>query len=271
MQNPSTKNFDQALAANSDTVYGGFQFEHTFDMETQAASDEQVQAETTPHRLTQMATAGAGTPTSTEDFAMNLSTLRQQYTAFVAQASVLGSSDKQAAAALVCARHAAAYLVEPFADVPVEVRCALIREGFQRSGDHPQVDEFWTLLSNLLCAYQRQTVDSGWTPAPGFLPEDDALLSLPVWLTDEGRYVSDLLVFMTPWDTEEDIHLYVDPAMDRARKAFGDEFGGIRLVPPLSSYLTRWYHPDGTWEMWFEDVPNFYDLLDEALSEAAES
>lgn len=270
MQNISQIHQNEALAATPDTVYAPTKFEHMFGTTSKAAKDEQqVQAETTPHPLTKMALAGAGNPTSTEDLPMTLSMLKQQYTDVITgDPSLLNSGDERAAAALVCARHALAHLTEPFNDLTVDDRYDIICEWFQCPNDDPRIEEFWTLLSNLLYGYAGHMMDTDWASVPGLVSDDDPLIAMPVWRTDLGHYGSDLLVFMTPWDSDEDIWSHLGPVMRAACDQFGDRFIGIRVVPPLARYLTRWYYPDGSWEAWYEDVPNFRDLIDEALAEA---
>lgn len=245
-----------------------------FDTTSEAATDEQqVQAETTPHRLTQMALAGAGNPTSTKGLLVTLALLKQNCSLIASNPDVLASSEERGIAALVCARHVMAHLAEPFADLIVDYRYEIICEWFQWANDDARVEEFWTLLSNLLYGYAGHlSSDFGWRRAAGLIPEDDPHFSMPVWRTETGRYVCDLLAFLTPFDSDESIReRHVDQALALGHAEFGDAFGGVQVVPPLSSHLTRWYHPDGTWEMWSEDVPNFHDLLDEALSEMAQS
>lgn len=268
MQNPNTIHANQALAADTDTVYAPSRFEHMFDMTGKAARDEQqVQAETTPHPLTKMALAGAGNPTSTEDLPMTLSMLKQQYTDVItSNPSLLNSEDERATAALLCARHALAHLTEPFDDLSVDDRYDIIFEWFHCTGGDTRTEEFWTLLSNLLYRYAGHMMHTDWQPEAGFVTDEDALVAMPVWRTESGYYGSDLLVFMTPWDTDEDIWSQVGPAMRSACEEFGDRFIGIRVVPPLARYLTRHYYPDGSWEPWYGDVPSLTDLIDEALA-----
>lgn len=266
MQNLNT-NLIPALAAVPDAVYAPITFEHLFDSGMGESSDEQVQAETSPHPLTDMALAGAGNPTSTEDLPMTLSVLKQQYTAIINDdPSLLDSTSEQAAAALLCARHAAAHLAEPFADLTVNDHYDIIFEWFHCTGGDTRAEEFWTLLSNFLYGYAEVSMETGWLAVPGHVPDDDSTWSMPAYRTDTGYYVCDLLVFMTPWDTDEDIWSVVGPAMRSACEEFGDRFIGIRVVPPLARYLTRHYYPDGSWEPWYGDVPSLTDLIDEALA-----
>ena len=245
MQNPNTTDSNQALAANSDTVYGISKFEHMFETDIEAASDEQVQAETTPHRLTQMATAGAGNPTSAEDFAMTLSTLRQQYRNLLADQNLNNLDVDLSSLALVCAQHAITHLAHTFTRLSVDDRYDLVWEWFQCDRDD-QAREFWNVLANILHRYAGHWVSSDWEPMVGIFVEDGAL-SMPVWQTDAGDHILDLLVFLTPWDPEDAVEQAVREAMSHAHSAYGFNVIGVRLIPVFSAYLSRWYFPDLSW------------------------
>lgn len=269
MQNPDTIHPNLALAASRTAAYASNTFEHLFDMTGEVETDErQGQAETNPYPLTRMALAGAGNPVHTEDLIVTLMLLKQQFTAVASCPSVLESQDERADAALACARHALAHLAAPFDDLSVDDRCDIISEWFSWSKSEPGTEKFWMLLTNMLYRYVEHMMDLGWQPEPGFTPTDNPFIAMPVWRTESGYSGCDLLVSMSPWNTDEDIWAEVGPAMQAACAVFGGRFLGIRVVPPLTRYLTRWYYPDGSWEHWYEDVPNFRDLLDEALAEA---
>lgn len=245
MQNPNTKNFDQALAADSDTVYGGTKFEHVFDKSSEAASDEQVQAETTPHRLTQMAMAGADTSTSTEGLAMTLSSLREQYHSLLTHQYLSRLDVDLTSLALVCAQHAVTHLAHVFTHLSVDDRYDLIWKSFQCARDDDS-REFWNVLANILHRYAGHWVSSEWEPAAGIFGEETAL-SMPVWRTEAGDHVLDLLVFMTPWDADEVVEQAVREAVSHVLPTFGLNVIGVRLIPVFSAHLSRWYFPDMSW------------------------
>ena len=125
---------------------------------------------------------------------------------------------------------------------------------------------FWSALTGLLFMYFGRFGEPDWEPLPGIYLEDEPAYSMPAWRTDDDVVVCDLLVQMTPWDSDADIWNHIAPALHLAHEEFGDRLAGLRVVPPMAGYLARWYFIDGSWVPWYDNVSTLDDLVNDALA-----
>lgn len=266
MQNPEMTIANQALAASADSVYAATTFEHLFDITGEKAGTDGAlgEAETKPHSLTVLSGTGAA-PIAPQEGLVNVISFFQRHYA-VTLSAVLADGyrapEHLTALALVCAREVASAMTVDFLHVDDETRFALIKQFTPNITSCSEEQHFWSVFTALLFAYFDEFSEPGWEPEPSAWTFDDGDYAMTVWRTLGNKVVCDLLVVMTPWDTNQDVWNHVAPAMRLAREEFGDRLAGIRVIPPLSAYLSRWYHPDGTWEPLYEGVPTFDDLDD---------
>lgn len=120
-------------------------------------------------------------------------------------------------------------------------------EGLGEGCDGARTDPFWSVLRAMLSGYFGGSFgQQGWEPHRGVLGEEGP--DMATWMLPNGDYVCDLLVFMTPWDSDEAIWEHACEALEAAAPALGERLAGVRVIAPLARYLSRHYRWDGTWE-----------------------
>ncbi|MDP3950819.1 hypothetical protein [Microbacterium sp.] len=238
-----------SIASNADAVYAPIT-EQTFDVIGSENDGEgvQIQAEPTPPPLTVQAIAGADMSATGKSLLMNtLSLLKEQYASLITDTSILETPEARARLALGCARHAAALLTVPFADLHVAHRYELIFEFFHNGdADEPEGD-FWDCLSTLLYRYAWLFQNPGWAPMMGVVPGNDSEGSMPAWRTADGDVVCDLMLYAIAPDSDAAIEVCVREAFRVAREEFGERVTGMRLVTVVEDSSARWYFPDLSW------------------------
>lgn len=267
----STSPQSSPLAIVRDGVYAAQTFEQVFDTDASKGQpdDAQGQAETKPHPLTVLTSTGADTTVTQESLMRVISLYQRHFAVTLEEVLAEGYTDPEdlTTFALFCARDVASTMGVDLHRLDNEAVSTLIK---RFTPPDTQVDSeerhFWSVFTALLFMYFGEFSEPDWEPQSGDWPLDEAAWSMSVWHTPDDHVVCDLLVLMTPWDSDDEVWEHVASAMHLARRQFGDRLAGIRVIPPLTRYLSRWYHPDGTWEPLYEGVPNLDDLIQDALA-----